>query len=167
MATTGKRPSAWDKELLERLIRTAAHLGPDASSAEVAESLYRTLIERVRGVIYIEVPDESDPLGYRDIYVSPQIETMLGYTPSEWKQGTWAWQEACHPEDRERVLAEWLRSEKAEDLYMVEYRMKTRGGEEIWVQDEAVPVRDDSGVLLYWQGLLTDITERKRAEALK
>lgn len=101
------------------------------------------------------------------LYVSPQIETMLGFTPEEWTAKPDLWFNQLHPADRERVLAE-----EEHDLQVgevgprrTEYRVRHKEGQEVWVRDEAVIVRDVNGTPLFFQGLLTEITDEKEREA--
>ncbi len=74
------------------------------------------------------------------------------------------WARLLHPDDRERALA----NEKVDYLgdrntRPVEYRMRTRKGDVVWMLDEAVLEADEHGVPV-WHGVLYDITERKNAE---
>jgi PAS domain S-box-containing protein len=65
-----------------------------------AEQRYRTLVEQIPAVTYIDPVDDPDT----SLYTSPHIEQMLGYTPAEW-QTEKLWPKRLHPDDRERVLA--------------------------------------------------------------
>ena len=96
-----------------------------------------------------------------NIYTSPQCEEMLGY--SDWGDNT-LWEAVLHPDDRERVLAEQRHFQETGEPLSSEYRMLHRDGRVVWVRDESVIVRDESGVPLYTQGFWIDITERKRVE---
>ena len=77
------------------------------------------------------------------------------------------WAGLLHPDDRERVLSEDARTEATGEPFSVEYRAFTRDGRLMWLRDEAVLVRDDSGRPLYWQGVKYDITDRKRLDEMK
>ncbi|MBI2237825.1 MAG: PAS domain-containing protein, partial [Actinobacteria bacterium] len=128
-----------------------------------AEARYRTLVERVPAVTYIW--DSSYPPGMVSApYVSPQIESMLGFTQDDWQSDPQMWHRQVHPADRERVLAEWEASDRDGIPFGSEYRMHKKDGGIVWVRDEAVAVsRGDTGRPLF-QGVMFDITERKRAE---
>jgi diguanylate cyclase (GGDEF)-like protein/PAS domain S-box-containing protein len=129
-----------------------------------AEERYRTLVEQIPAVTYIDKADGSD----EPLYTSPQIEGMLGYTPEEWMGGR-LWPERLHPDDRERVLAADERFERGrEERFSEEYRLVAKDGSVVWVREQAVTIRGEAGEPLYWQGIIFDITERKEAEeALK
>ena len=125
-----------------------------------AEKRYRTLVEQIPAVTYVDSVDDPDTA----LYTSPQIEEMLGYTPEEW-QTQKLWEKRLHPDDRERVLAADERFETdEEERFSEEYRLLARDGSVVWVREEAVVVRDEGGEALYWQGVLYDITEHRRAE---
>jgi diguanylate cyclase (GGDEF)-like protein/PAS domain S-box-containing protein len=120
---------------------------------------YRTLVERMPAVTYMDRADSSN----EPIYASPQVEAMLGYTPEEWMAGR-LWRERLHPDDRERVLASDERFEADGGSVDEEYRLLARDGSVVWVREETVLVGEEGGEPLFVQGILTDITKRKRAE---
>jgi diguanylate cyclase (GGDEF)-like protein/PAS domain S-box-containing protein len=124
-----------------------------------AEERYRTLVEQIPAVTYIDPVDDPDT----SLYTSPHIEEMLGYTPQEW-QNEKLWPKRLHPEDRERVLAADERFEAGGRPFREEYRLLAKDGSVVWVREEAVLVRDEAGEPLYWQGVFYDITERKFLE---
>ena len=128
-----------------------------------AEARFRKLVERIPAVTYIEDVDEGE-LSTSLLYVSPQIETMFGYSPDEWMATPELFVRLLHPEDRERVLAEDKRTEATGEPFRMEYRQFTRDGRVVWIRDEAVLVRDEDGKPLYWLGVQLDVTERKRTE---
>ena len=125
-----------------------------------AENRYRTLVERMPAVVYIQEPDEPS----RTTYVSPQNETILGYTPEECLADPDHWIKIMHPDDRERILAEDERTNESGKPFAAEYRQFAKDGRIVWIRDEATMVRDENGEPLYWLGVQTDISERKEAE---
>jgi diguanylate cyclase (GGDEF)-like protein/PAS domain S-box-containing protein len=126
-----------------------------------AEARYRTLVEQIPAITYVE---ELSRNGKVLSYMSPQYEAMFGYSPEEGISHPEHWLDVVHPEDRERVLAEDKRTDESLESFRAEYRMIARDGRVVWVRDEAVLVRDERGEPLFWQGVMHDITERKRAE---
>jgi PAS domain S-box-containing protein len=86
-----------------------------------AEQRYRTLVEQIPAVTYIDLADDSDT----SLYTSPQIEQMLGYTPEEWLENK-LWPKRLHPDDRERVLAADERFEAGGEPFSEEYRLLPR-----------------------------------------
>jgi diguanylate cyclase (GGDEF)-like protein/PAS domain S-box-containing protein len=125
-----------------------------------AEEHYRTLVEQIPAVTYIDPVDDPET----SLYTSPQIEQMLGYTPQEW-QNEKLWPKRLHPDDRERVLAADKRFEEGGgEPFREEYRLMAKDDSVVWVREEAVLVRDEAGEPLYWQGVFYDLTERKALE---
>jgi diguanylate cyclase (GGDEF)-like protein/PAS domain S-box-containing protein len=125
-----------------------------------AEERYRTMVEQIPAVTYIDHVDETSSA----IYMSPQVEGMSGYTPEEWLEDPELWIKILHPEDKERVLAESRRTNETGDPFRVEYRMISKSGHVAWVRDEAVLVKGRGGRSRFWQGVITDVTERKVLE---
>jgi diguanylate cyclase (GGDEF)-like protein/PAS domain S-box-containing protein len=133
----------------------------ERAERERAQTQYRMLVERLPAVLYIADVGEHG----RWRYVSPQIQTILGFTPEEWLADVSLWAKRLHPDDRERVLTEEeevLAGERS--LAPSDYRMVARDGRVIWFLDDAVVMRDPDSTA-YWYGALYDITYRKRAEA--
>jgi PAS domain S-box-containing protein len=128
-----------------------------------SEAKYRTLVEQMPAVTYIEAVDSGERR--TDLfYVSPQIEAMFGYSPEEWMANGQLFEKLLHPDDRERVLAEDARTDGTGEPFSVEYRQFTRDGGVIWLRDEATLVRNEEDRPLFWQGVMHDITDQKRAE---
>ena len=125
-----------------------------------AEERYRTLVEQIPAVTYVDPVDDPDT----PLYTSPHIERMLGYTPEEWIEGK-LWLKRLHSDDRERVLAADERFEEGSDEFFdEEYRLLAKDGSVVWVREEAVVLRDGVGKPLYWQGIMYDVTKRREAE---
>ncbi|MBI4260280.1 MAG: PAS domain-containing protein [Actinobacteria bacterium] len=124
------------------------------------EARYRNLVEQLPAVTYICALDEVAT----HLYVSPQIEGLMGYTPEEWVADPDLWIRCIHPDDRDRVLDELKRTTGDETPFCVEYRAFRRDGRMVWLRDQDVVVRGPDGEVLYTQGLYLDITEEKRVE---
>jgi two-component system sensor histidine kinase/response regulator len=124
-----------------------------------AETRYRTLVERMPAVTYIQEIGSPDSA----MYMSPQIETLTGYSPEDCKDPDLRWR-MVHPDDRERIQAEDDRTYEPGELIVTEYRVLHRDGRTLWVRNESLIVEDEASGSHYWQGFMIDITERKRAE---
>ncbi|MGZ8592679.1 MAG: PAS domain-containing sensor histidine kinase [Actinomycetota bacterium] len=138
----------------------------EASARERAEIRFRTLVEKMPAVIYTWDPRE--PAGtIPPPYVSPQVEPILGFTVEQWKTDPRLWIEQIHPEDRDRVVEASDRADRTGEPFGIEYRHVRSDGSVIWVSEEAIVVeRDAGGNPTLVQGLMFDVTERKRAEQL-
>jgi diguanylate cyclase (GGDEF)-like protein/PAS domain S-box-containing protein len=125
-----------------------------------AEMRYRSLVERIPVVTYVDAVDRTSST----VYVSPQVEPMLGYPAAAWEADRDLWVRLLHPQDRERVLAEHERTNATGEPFTVEYRLVHRDGHDVWIRDEALLVRNARGEPQFWQGVMLDITSRKLAE---
>jgi diguanylate cyclase (GGDEF)-like protein/PAS domain S-box-containing protein len=141
--------------------------GPVAPDGSDVERWLRRHLDSIPVVTYTEYPDDGNAFGYDEVYVSAQIERMLGYTPTEWVEDDdmERWLETIHPDDRERYETEIERSARTGDDYEVEYRMRHKHtGEWVWVRDMSRLVRVEGDAHPYWHGVMIDVTERKRLE---
>jgi len=123
-----------------------------------SEDKYRTLTEQIPAMVYLDRYSSGETL-----YISPYVKTILGYSPEEWIANPKLCDDIMHPEDRERMVGE---SENAQrnNRFALDYRYIARDGRVVWVRDEAILLRDDSGEPKYWQGVMLDITAQKQAE---
>ncbi|MGC9504664.1 PAS domain S-box protein [Baaleninema sp.] len=127
-----------------------------------SEAQYRTLVEQIPAAVYTAALDETSTT----LYISNQIERMLGYTAQEWIENPHLWYERLHPDDRDVVLQDVITTQETQHPLVKEYRMLTRDGRVLWILDRATVVLDDAGNPLLLQGVLLDITARKQAEEL-
>jgi PAS domain S-box-containing protein len=149
-----------DVEAIEGIVYDVTELKRAEERLREAEERYRALVEQIPAVTYIQKIGQSS----ESTYVSPQMETMLGYKPEECTSDPEHWIKIMHPADRERVLAEDARTNESGEPFRMEFRQFAKDGSVVWIRDEAVLVRDEEGAPSYWLGIQYDITERKRAE---
>jgi len=117
---------------------------------------FREIVEGVEAVTYLDADDEIN-----SIYISPQIEAMLGYPPEAWIANPEMWQERTHPDDRSWVYEESLAHTSRHGSYHAEYRMIAADGRVVWVRDHSDPVKDPDGNTVFWRGVMMDVTELK------
>ena len=122
-----------------------------------AERRYRSLVEQIPLVTYLDNVDETSSA----IYMSPQIVPLLGYSLDDWLRDGDLFVKLLHPEDRERVLAEIAASHAGGSSFVSEYRLVGRDGQVVWFHDESLTVRNDDGTPLYVQGYMLDITAER------
>ena len=139
--------------------KTDGYLEAALGRAERAEARYRSLIELVpTNITYVEDLDTG-----RTFAISPQIETILGYSQEEWMGDGSLCIDRIHPDDRDRVVAACELANEAGEPYSAEYRMIARDGRIVQIRDEAVLVRGSNGQPLCWQGVMRDITHEQTA----
>ena len=124
------------------------------------EANYRLFVERLPAITYVAEPGAAG----RWRFVSPQVETLLGYTVAEWTGNPRLWYERLHPDDREVILAEEERCIRARDQFSLEYRLLAKDGRVVWVRDGAVFLSAGAGEPDRLQGFMFDITERRLLE---
>jgi diguanylate cyclase (GGDEF)-like protein/PAS domain S-box-containing protein len=137
---------------------TELHAGREARFE--AEAKYRSLVEHIPAVVYLDPVDEDQD----SIYVSPQVSELLGISPSEWIEDPYAWRHHVHPDDIDRAWAEYQQAFNERTVLNHEYRMIHEDGTVKWVLEQAYPIADEDGGPWLIQGVMFDITERKAAE---
>ena len=138
----------------------------DDRQAELAEKeeRYRTLVEQIPAITYLDAVDPTSPTGFESLYVSPQFETLLGYSSQEYQANPQWWFEMIHPDDRERVRVEDMHHYATGESSTQEYRLISRDGRELWFRDQCAIRRDEINGRRLNQGILLDISERRRTE---
>ena len=144
---------------------THSYAEPAASMAESRflkpEARYQVLLEQLPAVTFMAVFEGE---GLSEIYVSPQIETLLGYTVREWTEQPILWYERLHLEDRDRWNIEFSRTVAWTEPFKGDYRFLAKDGHVVWIHGEAKIVRDPFGQPSFIQGIGYDITAMKRIE---
>ncbi|HEX4679511.1 MAG TPA: response regulator [Gaiellaceae bacterium] len=123
-----------------------------------AESRYRSLIESLPVVTYIDRVDEHAS----NVYTSPQIVELLGWPRSDWANDPHLFEKIIHPDDAERVLAAVSHANETRERFDSEYRLRHREGHYVWIRDLST-IEDDGGEA-FARGFLLDITEQKKLE---
>ena len=126
-----------------------------------AEERFRKLVEEAPAIVYVDAADEIGSA----VYISPQIEPILGYTVDEWMASPEFFIDVVlHPDDREQLLEE-IRLNNAGVANGSEYRCVTKDGRVVWIYDESWPQRNEHGDVVATRGFMLDINARKQAEA--
>jgi PAS domain S-box-containing protein len=116
--------------------------------------------------ILTNAPDVSwtSELEGRTVYISPKVESVLGYTKEEFCREQQLRMGRIHPADFDRVFNAYQSLFRKQSSFEVEYRFRRKDGTWVWVQDRATTIHEENGVL-YADGFLCDITRRKEEEA--
>ncbi|WP_178377242.1 PAS domain-containing protein [Chryseolinea serpens] len=119
---------------------------------------FHSLVGTIDGIVW-----EADARTFEFKFVSKQAEKILGYPVSDWHTQPDFWANRIHPEDRDTAVNFCRLSTSELRDHDFEYRMITREGREVWVQDKvAVIHRDGKPILL--RGIMLDITAHKITE---
>ena len=125
-----------------------------------AESRWRALVEQIPAVTYLGRFDETAST----IYISPQIEQLTGFGPERWTGDPGFWFSRVHPEDAERARSETESRFRERRGFSCTYRMRRADDQWIWVEEQSMILLDDRGEPEYLQGVMVDVTERRRRE---
>ena len=124
---------------------------PRASSQDAlarraeADTRYRVLVEHVPAAVYIDMQDPNVTDGGRLLYLSPQIEAILGYPPEAFIDDPELWPSLIHPDDRDIALNAYSEHWSGGQLLRAEYRMYARDGSLVWLRDEAYAMNEGPG----------------------
>jgi len=125
-----------------------------------SERRYRALVEQLPAAVYIDERRGQTS----SVFVSQQIQQMTGIPADRWITEAGLWEQVIHPDDHERVRTAMEHAAETLSNVDLEYRWLHRDGRVVWVHDVAGPVLGDDGRVLYWLGVMTDITAHKGAE---
>jgi PAS domain S-box-containing protein len=124
------------------------------------EHHFRTLVEQMPAIIYLSALDAPGST----LYISPRIETMLGYTAAEWIADPQLFWSSLHPDDVESVRAAYQHQRTTGQPMHREYRQIRRDGRVVWVSEDSTVIFDAHGNPQAVQGAVFDVTQRRRAE---
>ena len=133
-------------------------LGQAEYSLRESRDQYQLLVATIPEVVW-----KTDANG-NVIFVSPQVETLLGYSADEFRRkGDSLWFNSIHVDDKERVGRAFELLMKKGEPYDIECRARRKNGEWFWAHDRAVATRDSNGLRVA-TGLISDISVRKAGE---
>ena len=146
-----------NRHLRAEILRTQETEG----ELRASEDRYRQLVGNVPSVIYQRVL-RSDGSTYYP-FVNDAVRSVYGVEPAEVTSGRITLRDLLHSEDRDRIEMDGARAARALQPWTLEARIVTKAGQMKWVQGSARPRRLPNGDIV-WDGVITDITERKQAE---
>jgi PAS domain S-box-containing protein len=149
----GDRPTILRGVMVDTTARKRAE-----EAVRKSEEQLRDLIETIPAMAFVTQPDGSNE------FVSRQWIEFSGLSQEKSAGGGWA--VTLHPEDSEQHVAKWNAAQATGQPFESVARHRDANGKYRWLLVRAVPSRDEEGNILKWYGALTDIEDRKRAEAL-
>jgi diguanylate cyclase (GGDEF)-like protein/PAS domain S-box-containing protein len=134
--------------------------GEQIDQLQAAELRYRALMDNIPAVTFIASLDGDR----NELYISPQIESLLGFTQEEWLANPFLWYYRVHEDDRHRWGQEFARTCATGANFKSEYRLIARDGHIVWIHGECQIIRDEKGYPRFLQGIAFDVTDTKLAE---
>lgn len=152
-------PSRPDLDLVARmtqLARIAIERRYSEEALRASEQRYRGLFDNVvEGVYQVSLDGQL-------VSANPALIEMLGYDSVDDLRSIGSTDRLyVHPEDRKDLVGRLLREG---ELVEAEYELRRKDGSTITVSENARANRDASGVVIGFEGTITDVTSRKRTE---
>ena len=148
------------KRTVEQLEREVRDRIEAQKALRQGERKFRNLVEHLPAITYVAALDSQRSL----LYVSPQIEHLLGYAPEDFESDPALFARILHSEDRMQVLDRAQQALQSGGPLTCEYRLLGRDGGEYWVRDESRVIYDEASQPLFVQGFIVDITARKKQQ---
>src|SRR5262249_47880787 len=126
----------------------------DVSQRQRDEAKFRSLAETMPAISFFAPLDESAP----EIYVSPQIERILGFSQKEWLDDPVLWHRQLHPDDAKHWSEQFAVTCATGAPFKSTYRFRAKDGRVVWINGSAELVRDADGRPVFLQGVAFDVT---------
>jgi PAS domain S-box-containing protein len=126
-----------------------------------SEIKYRSVASHIPGAVYRATGGADS----RELFLGDQIEGICGYSAKELLAGPITCMDVIHPDDRAAVNEATAAAIAARQPYVVDYRIIHRDGSTRWLQDKGQAVFGDDGEVLFLDGVVFDVTERKKFES--
>ena len=151
----------FDGYVLTRAINHAIERHRADLALEESDRHYKHLLETISDYTYaVEVQDGKPTRSQH----GPGCFSVTGYSPDEYQRDKDLWYRMVHEEDRPIVVAQIQAVTLGDTPPPIDHRITHKSGEIRWVRNKVVPRHDRAGRLTGYDGLISDITERKIAE---
>ena len=128
---------------------------------KLSEEQYRNLVENIPNVIYSTLPDKARAT----IFISERWKEWTGLSPEDHYNDDNAWIKIIHPDDRDDIKDKFYEAISVKEEYDLEYRVIHRDTDQIFfLRDQGVPIVDNTGEIIRYDGIISNITARKKAE---
>lgn len=100
-------------------------------------------------------------------YVSENVKVISGYSTDELLSGKVTLLDIVHPDDLDRVnneLVSFSEDKEKSTFTHKPYRILKKNGEILWVDERIILLRNSEGFITHFQGIILDITDKKKAE---
>jgi two-component system sensor histidine kinase UhpB len=145
---------------VKRALREAADRRERRQAEEAlrdSEQRYRLLVQNIPAVVYRGYADWSVD------FVDDKIKALTGYPKEDFDSRRLKWNALILPEDLATARKAFMRGQESTGAYVREYRIRTKDGRVLWLQDRGQIISDPEGRVAYVSGVFFDITESQRA----
>jgi PAS domain S-box-containing protein len=156
-----RTPRIWTDAETDLVREVAERTGAEAERALAQASLVASE-QRYRALVTSDGPMMFRAAADGTLIESPGWEARTGY-PRHSYQG-FNWLELVHPDDRDRMVAQWMAAIAGGEPLHIQYRMRDPVGAWRWTRGHTVPVKDENGRILEWVGTMSDIHDQRLAE---
>ncbi len=147
---SGKEKLPIFKKLDSKMLRS--------SKIELDDLHFRGFIENLPVLFYVVEPTPP----YSPLYVSPSFK-RFGYPLEMWTSDPDVWLRVMHPEDRDWIFNQTNASTRSGEEVDYEWRIVDASGLVHWVRDRGCLIRNEAGEVICREGVMLDITQRKKA----
>ena len=150
-----------NSNLLSRTIRHAIERKQTEQALSESQRVFETLVGNLPGMVYQCLNDEN----WTMLFVSSGCYNLTGYSKEELTDSAKIpFKDVIFPDDQDKVWSTIQESIQRKKKYQIEYRIIAKSGETKWVWEQGEPIFSKQGQLLFLEGFILNITERKRAE---
>jgi len=149
------------RQQLDRLEKSEVDLKNIEEALRRSENQYKKMIDAVTAYTYTVELSEGRAISTRH---SIGCIPITGYKPEDYESNPYLWHSMIYPDDKmivENSIKEIL---KGCAVPPIEHRIIRQNGSLVWIRDTIVPYYDENGILIKYDGLIEDITERKQLE---
>ena len=149
------------RQQLDRLEKSEVDLKNIEEALRRSENQYKKMIDAVTAYTYtVEFSEGRAISTWHSIGCIP----ITGYNPEDYESNPYLWHSMIYPDDKmivENSIKEIL---KGCAVPPMEHRIIRQNGSLVWIRNTIVPYYDENGMLIKYDGLIEDITERKQLE---
>lgn len=146
--------------MAERLGRIAERV-KSKNALEESEQRFHSMVDNIPGVIYRCANDKDWTMEF----ISDEIENLTGYPPSDFidnKKRTFT--SVIEKQDKEKVNTAIQRATEKKEAYFIDYRLRHKNGNTVWVNEKGRGIYDKDNNLLWLDGAIYNVTDQKRAQ---
>lgn len=131
-----------------------------ATRLKANEEQIKSIISNLTGFTYRCLPNQD----WTMLFLSDQVEDITGYQPEEFTVKGMPFASVVPPGDLDEVRGRISEAVTGGEKYHLDYRLVKKSGEIVWVHEAGSGVYDKDGEVLFCDGIITDISDKKKAE---